>query len=735
MVSDFSLFKNNPELTDFVENCLPGFHVNCLEKPYKLVYLSKSFCSLLGYPAEELLTHNVDSNHPLIFSEDWEKFLNSMDMLAEKEQPITLQYKIRRKDGTTFLACNSSISRRLPDGKMYAFSVITDVSYMPDFDIFGDMLSSVLPFGYIQCTCERYPNITYMNTKMKEYLHLDETSPEWEQSAMDNLFFMMPIDEHEKLRANMERVRHTPNHPPIQIEHDMFTGNGQEIHLVGWLSVVPGDFGRDEYAIIYRKVDTVNELESLKENSYFSVLKRSYTAIFSLNLEDSIVECLWGPASTPLGSFSSLKMTIDSVTTFLLNNYIYSEDRSSILHFIERITNPHDTWDDKSVIQIDFRLKHQESTTRYLAVAIHLSEKHVLLCCRNLNQTALESPQLLEGRTLRELCDWLDCWAESKENLVGLFMIEETPDYSVLLYGTASVMHFLGLDTEEGERRSTPPSLDECIKAANISRSDFYAMTSGQPLYLWSRSAAIAYQFLLSCRTITNGDKKLYIIRCIKDAADQPPSNVEPDVDLNTLTLAQIDAFLEGEGHTSASSASGADDVSDVDDVFPDLYNVLSIHTSDCNELDENGRVARTRIYARTFGHFDLFLDKKPVIFSSGKEKELMALLIDRNGGTLSSGLAISYLWPDEPNDDRTSARYRKLAMGLKKTLTSYGIAHIIINHKGIRSINKTALICDYYEMLAGNETYRKMFHNMYMTDYSWSEDTLATLWDYTDAP
>jgi hypothetical protein len=137
----------------------------------------------------------------------------------------------------------------------------------------------------------------------------------------------------------------------------------------------------------------------------------------------------------------------------------------------------------------------------------------------------------------------------------------------------------------------------------------------------------------------------------------------------------------------------------------------------------------KKKIFARTFGHFDLFVDGKPITFSSAKEKELMALLIDRNGGTLSTSEAVSYLWEDEAADDRVSTRYRKLAMGLKKTLESYGIGYILITQKGVRSVDVTALECDYYGLLAGDEKYRKSFHNAYMSDYSWSEETLAGLW------
>jgi hypothetical protein len=71
--------------------------------------------------------------------------------------------------------------------------------------------------------------------------------------------------------------------------------------------------------------------------------------------------------------------------------------------------------------------------------------------------------------------------------------------------------------------------------------------------------------------------------------------------------------------------------------------------------------------------------------------------------------------------------------MGLKRTLEKNGIGNIIINHNGVRSIDTSAIRCDYYELLAGNVKYRRAFHNSYMTDYSWGEETLATLWNYSE--
>ena len=64
----------------------------------------------------------------------------------------------------------------------------------------------------------------------------------------------------------------------------------------------------------------------------------------------------------------------------------------------------------------------------------------------------------------------------------------------------------------------------------------------------------------------------------------------------------------------------------------------------------------RKRIYARTFGHFDVFVDGRPIMFKSAKAKEFLAFLIDRRGGTVSTDQMINVLWEDRPNDVNTES-------------------------------------------------------------------------------
>ena len=107
---------------------------------------------------------------------------------------------------------------------------------------------------------------------------------------------------------------------------------------------------------------------------------------------------------------------------------------------------------------------------------------------------------------------------------------------------------------------------------------------------------------------------------------------------------------------------------------------------------------------------------------------ELLALLVDRRGGFVSSEEAIAFLWEDAVYDSVTLARYRKVALRLKNTLEEYGIADMMESVSGKRRIVTDRVKCDLYDYLSGKEEYSQLFKGSYLTNYSWAETTLAEL-------
>ncbi|MCH5267353.1 MAG: response regulator [Lachnospiraceae bacterium] len=137
------------------------------------------------------------------------------------------------------------------------------------------------------------------------------------------------------------------------------------------------------------------------------------------------------------------------------------------------------------------------------------------------------------------------------------------------------------------------------------------------------------------------------------------------------------------------------------------------------------------RIFARTFGHFDLYVDGKPIMFRSAKAKELLALLIDREGGTVTTEQIICTLWEDRPNDEATQSLCSKVGKTLEKELQMHRAEELVVSARGVKRLNTDVLECDLYQLLKRDTTATDKFLGEYMLEYSWAENRMALLERY----
>lgn len=134
--------------------------------------------------------------------------------------------------------------------------------------------------------------------------------------------------------------------------------------------------------------------------------------------------------------------------------------------------------------------------------------------------------------------------------------------------------------------------------------------------------------------------------------------------------------------------------------------------------------VSSNEIAIKTFGYFDIFVNRKPVYFSSAKAKEFMALLVDRQGSSVSTEQAVSILWPDRNYDDSVQSLFRKVLRSLRNSLSDAGILDILIDERNQRSIDTTKFKCDYYKFIQNPQENLESFHGEYMTGYAFAKPT-----------
>ena len=152
----------------------------------------------------------------------------------------------------------------------------------------------------------------------------------------------------------------------------------------------------------------------------------------------------------------------------------------------------------------------------------------------------------------------------------------------------------------------------------------------------------------------------------------------------------------------------------------------------DIEDAAERARLLSRRqkrvVSVRMFGRFDVFVDGRLLYFRNAKSKELLALCMDRRGGSVSMEEAVDKLWPERLYDEKVKRLYRKAVMNLQGALREKGVTELFQTERGSCHISSGEVECDYYAYLVEPEKNGKMFQGEYLFDYSWGEETLANL-------
>ena len=131
-----------------------------------------------------------------------------------------------------------------------------------------------------------------------------------------------------------------------------------------------------------------------------------------------------------------------------------------------------------------------------------------------------------------------------------------------------------------------------------------------------------------------------------------------------------------------------------------------------------------SHIVAKTLGEFDIFVDGKLVTFKRAKSKELLAYLIDRQGGSVTRSAVFSVLWEERDYDRTMQKQLDVVIRSLKDTLQEYDISEILSIERGSLAVKKDLIDCDMYRFLKGDTEAINSFRGEYMNSYSWASIT-----------
>ena len=143
------------------------------------------------------------------------------------------------------------------------------------------------------------------------------------------------------------------------------------------------------------------------------------------------------------------------------------------------------------------------------------------------------------------------------------------------------------------------------------------------------------------------------------------------------------------------------------------------------------------RLFAQTFGNFELFADGKPIAFKYNRTKELVAVLINNRGAQTSNGEIIASLWEDDGDPEKKASYLSNLRQDLQNTFTKLKLNGLILKQRGSLAIATDRIECDLYDWLEKKQESKYHYLGDYMNQYSWPEVMHAELdeisWSFDD--
>ena len=133
--------------------------------------------------------------------------------------------------------------------------------------------------------------------------------------------------------------------------------------------------------------------------------------------------------------------------------------------------------------------------------------------------------------------------------------------------------------------------------------------------------------------------------------------------------------------------------------------------------MNKGGRIAM-----RTFGNFDVFVDGELLVFPRSRSKEVLAYLVDKQGGSVRRADIYDALWDGEGYGHSQQKYLDVIIRSLRDTLRKAGISHILEMKAGLLRVLPQTFDCDLYRFVQGDPLAIRAYQGKYMNNYSWAE-------------
>ncbi len=656
------------KMEEILNQHVTGFHQYSLSEPIHLTFASRNLCEMIGVSESELLDEKTDRYALMVHPADREKYAEFIHRLITEDETVTEEYRLIKKDGTVVYVRDTASSQRGDDDSLAATSVLTDITDLKNENNDLQFLNETIPCGFLKYTCEKQPKVTYINQKMIDIFRFPKVSDgelDYLEMYKSNIFLMIPMEERRKFSKYLNRVYSSD--APIAGEMTLLRCDGTRAYVFGWVTKTVNEQGIEEFQSVCMDITERHQTRKERETKrYLSGLSDVYDKIFEFNLDANTVKCLHCGAESSFKKIEDIAMQLEDALEKWIIVSVEKENQDALRNFFKNFCAKTLYRTDEKPPQIIYKARSYDgSLKQYTGIFIKVDDAVSFFCCRETQDAEDAIALKKENNQLKEnMRDLITQFSD------GIAAFEVSPEGLVKpLYATENVCKFFGYTEDEWlplTERFTP--IENFVMYSEAKYEDFAELfRKGEAVFTY-----FDYQ--------SENERKMKAVFSQKEANNKTSRYVM-------------------------------------------LYPMSDVEEEKNLSLPEKRTVS-----IRTFGYFDIFVGDKPIAFNNKKSKELLALLVDRRGGYVTSEEAIGFLWEDESANSVTYSRYRKVALRLKNTLEEYGIPDIIETVDGKRRIVMEKVECDLYKYISGKEEYAQLFKGSYLTNYSWGETTLGEL-------
>ena len=552
--------------------------------------------------------------------------------------------------------------------------------------------------GIICFSLHPEPVITTLSPAVERMFGLHEENKSWLQIVQKNPSLLLSVAGLRQLMACIHAVREKQE--PALFVGDLYNVAYQRIPVQGMISRYYAD-GQEEFrAILYDLRPERKAQADILKDTCVKALIDSCEWIGEMNLRENTSQCIFCRSGD---KSNNLRVSLDDALSFRISKQVAEKDREGLRAFFEKNARPGIACCHSQIICFD-KQEADGSQIPCKGILISLGDDRFLFCGMYLNDMDVshsQAPLALEKGFITQndfelLCrqnlktkDWRTCF-----NLLFLIAID---DYASLSNEKRSLLEdaVVGFLQSKQKRNCVFARFSEnCFVLCHHELGDQKKMLDCAESLFHELSAFLAP---------ASGSVSIGIAACSHD----------PETGYRC-------AFDEAKQALANAQQSGGGRYL--------LYTDHTLPTWDPEKGKKNYTAKGHAVEVVTFGYFNVLVDGVPICFSHSKARELLALLVDRQGGYAAAGSLISYLWENESLNKRTGSRLRKVVMRLKETLKQYDVEDILESSSGMRRIIPEKINCDLYDYLARSPSEREPFHANYLMDYSWGEDTHGEL-------